>query len=72
MVGLDEAFVKLAVKEVDAMVYDRPQLLQYLKNYKDEKLYLAKSDYYKQGYGFAFPLNSTLIHEVNRSLLELV
>lgn len=69
--GLDAAFVKLADKEVDAVVYDRPQLLYYLKNHKDENLYLAKAEYYRQGYGFAFPLNSTHVQEVNRSLLEL-
>lgn len=68
---LNEAVSKLKNKEVDAVVYDRPQLLYYLKNTHDESLYIAKAEYYKQGYGFAFPLNSTLVYEVNRALLEL-
>ena len=68
---LNEAVSKLKNKEVDAVVYDRPQLLYYLKNKHDESLHIAKAEYYKQGYGFAFPLNSTLVYEVNRALLEL-
>ncbi|MBP7400362.1 MAG: transporter substrate-binding domain-containing protein [Chitinophagales bacterium] len=66
-----EAITKLKNKEVDAVVYDRPQLLYYLKNNKDEDLYISKAEYYKQGYGFAFPLNSLLISDVNQALLEL-
>ncbi len=68
---LNQAIAKLDAKVVDAVVYDRPQLLYFLKNHKDEKLFIAKAEYYKQGYGFAFPLNSNLVHEVNRALLEL-
>lgn len=68
---LDEAITKLKNKEVDAVVYDRPQLLYYLKNNKDEDLYISKAEYYKQGYGFAFPVNSVLIPDVNRALLQL-
>jgi len=34
-------------------------------------LYIAKAEYYKQGYGFAFPLKDTLVYEVNRTLLKL-
>ncbi|MDN6280482.1 MAG: transporter substrate-binding domain-containing protein, partial [Psychroflexus sp.] len=68
---LSDAFKKLKNKEVDAIVYDRPQLLYHLKNHPDENLYLAKAEYYKQGYGFAFPFAGTeLIYDVNRALLE--
>lgn len=68
---LNEAIFRLKNKEVDAVVYDRPQLLYYLKNTRDESLQIAKAEYYKQGYGFAFPLNSSLVYQVNRALLEL-
>ncbi len=68
---LDEAFTKLDKREVDAIVYDRPQLLYHLKNYGNDNLYLAKAEYYKQGYGFAFPLNTNLVYDANRALLEL-
>lgn len=69
--NLVEAMSKLKDKEVDAVVYDRSQLLYYMKNHKDENLFIAKAEYFKQGYGFAFPEDSKLIYEVNRTLLEL-
>lgn len=68
---LSEAMERLKNKSIDAVVYDRPQLLYYLKNHEDEGLYISKAEYYKQGYGFAFSLNSSLTSEVNRTLLEL-
>ncbi|HLV38522.1 transporter substrate-binding domain-containing protein [Xanthomarina sp.] len=68
---LEEAISKLKKKEVEAVVYDRPQLLYYLNSHNEEDLHMAKAEYYKLNYGFAFPLNSTLTYEVNRSLLEL-
>lgn len=69
--NLDEAIKKLKDKEVNAVVYDRPQMLYYLKNHANENLHIAKAEYYKQGYGFAFPMNSDLIYDINRALLEL-
>ncbi|TYB76429.1 transporter substrate-binding domain-containing protein [Bizionia myxarmorum] len=69
--NLDDAIAKLENKEVDAVVFDRPQLLYFIKQNEKDKLYLSKAEYYKQGYGFAFSLNSELISDVNRSLLEL-
>ena len=68
---LSEALSKLKNKEVDAVVYDRPQLLYYMKNHKNEELFIAKAEYFKQGYGFAFPEESKLVYEVNRALLQL-
>jgi len=69
--NLNEAIKKLKSKSVDAVVYDNPQLLYFLKNNDNEDLYISKAEYYKQGYGFAFPLNSKLLLDVNRILLEL-
>lgn len=69
--NLAEAIEKLENKDVEAVVFDRPQLLYYLKNNENENLYISKAEYYKQGYGFAFPGNSQLILDVNRTLLEL-
>lgn len=68
---LDEAVMKLKDRDVEAVIYDRPQLRYYLKNHADEGLYLSKAEYFKQGYGFAFPLKSPLVHDVNRTMLEL-
>jgi polar amino acid transport system substrate-binding protein len=69
--NLDDAIAELINKKVDAVVYDRPQLLYFLKNNKSENLYISKAEYFKQGYGFAFPLNSQLVLDVNKILLEL-
>ncbi len=69
--NLSEAIEKLKNKQVDAVVYDRPQLLYFLKDKDNENLYISKAEYYKQGYGFAFPINSTLIFKVNLNLLNL-
>ena len=69
--NLDEAIKMLESKDVEAVVFDRPQLLYYLKNNNDEKFYISKAEYSKQGYGFAFPTDSELIFCVNRTLLEL-
>ncbi|PKR79747.1 ABC transporter substrate-binding protein [Brumimicrobium salinarum] len=68
---LEEAMEMLKNKEVDAVVYDRPQLLYYMSENQKENLHLAKAEYYKQGYGFAFKLSSDLVYEINRSLLTL-
>ena len=68
---LEEAISKLKKGDVVAVVYDRPQLLYYLKKEGDEDFFMAKAEYYKQGYGFAFPLQSTLVFDVNRVLLEM-
>ncbi len=68
---LNEAMKMLQNKQVDAIVYDRPQLMYYINNHKDEELEIATAEYYQQGYGFAFPKESDLIFDVNRTLLEL-
>lgn len=68
---IEEAFELLRNREVEAVVYDRPQLLYYINEHPEEDLYIAKAEYYKQGYGFAFPLKDTLVYEVNRTLLKL-
>jgi len=69
--SIEEAMDKLKSKAVDAVVYDRPQLLYYLQNNRSDNYYIAKAEYYKQGYGFEFSLNSKLVNEVNKTLLEL-
>lgn len=69
--NLNEAFTHLLNRKVDAVVYDRPQLLYYLSKHKQDKLYLSKAEYYRQGYGFLFPLNSNIVHKINIELLAL-
>ncbi|MDT0293420.1 transporter substrate-binding domain-containing protein [Mesonia ostreae] len=69
--NLQEAMKLLDEKKVDAVIYDRPQLLYFQTNGLEEEIYIAKAEYYKQGYGVAFPLESKLVNEVNLGLLEL-
>ncbi len=69
--NLGEAIEKLESKKVEAVVFDRPQLLYFLKENNKDNLYISKAEYYKQGYGFAFSENSSLVYDVNRTLLEL-
>ena len=69
--NLREAIDKLKNAEVDAVVFDRPQLLYYLKENKIDNLYISKAEYFKQGYGFAFTTKSKLVREINQPLLEL-
>ena len=68
---LAEAIKMLNAEQVDAIVYDRPQLMHYINTHKDDDLELATAEYYQQGYGFAFPKESNLVFQVNRTLLEL-
>lgn len=68
---LDQAVKKLENKEVQAVVFDRPQLLFYLKEHKNDKLYISKAEYNKQGYGFAFSANDSFTQSINQNLLEL-
>ena len=37
----------------------------------EDEIFIAKAEYYKQGYGVAFPLDSEMVNEVNLGLLEL-
>lgn len=69
--NLQEGYDLLKKKQVDAIVYDRPQLLYFLKQHPDENMAVSTSQYDVQGYGFALPLHTSFLHEVNVALLKL-
>ncbi len=69
--NLDEAYKDLKDQTVDAIVFDRPQLLYYQKNHKDDDIMVSHNQYVRQGYGFAVPLDSHNLHEIDISLLKL-
>lgn len=69
--SLNEAMEKLQNKKIDAVVFDRPQLLFYKNQHKAENIHIPKAEYYKQGYGFAFQTQSPLANPVNLALLKL-
>lgn len=61
----------LTAKKADALVYDRPQLQYYLQQYPGKELVLSVAEFDRQGYGFAFPIKDTSLHQININLLDL-
>lgn len=68
---LNEAYKALKTDKVDAIVFDRPQLLYFHKTHKDEDITISRNEYIRQGYGFAVPMNSHALHEIDITLLKL-
>ncbi len=69
--NLAEAHKLLKNNEVQAIVFDKTQLKYFLKMYPDKSSVIATTAYLKQEYGFAFPLNSTIVSDFNIELLKL-
>ncbi|MGV8995014.1 MAG: transporter substrate-binding domain-containing protein [Flavobacterium sp.] len=69
--NLKEGYDLLKNKEVDAVVFDRPQMMYYLEQNPDKHMIISVAEYLKQGYGFAFPLNSQMVFPLNIQLLKL-
>lgn len=61
---------QLLLERADAVVYDYPVLLNYVKNNPD-KVNLIPVMFDKQYYGFVFPKDSKLTREVNISMLRI-
>lgn len=71
VVSLQEGYDMLKAGRVDAVVYDRPQLLYFLQEHPDQDLMVSPLKYEPQGYGFAFPLRSPLVHQADVALLQM-
>lgn len=69
--NLEEGYQLLKDKQVDALVFDRPQILYFLKNHTEAEVAVSQAEYLKQGYGFVFPLHSENVQEFNIHLLRL-
>jgi polar amino acid transport system substrate-binding protein len=69
--SLKEGYDLLKKKQVDAVVYDRPQLLYFMQQHHDESAAVSVAEYDRQGYGFALPLHTALLHQVNVALLQI-
>lgn len=67
----EEGYRLLKSGRVDAVVYDRPQLLYFLNEHPDRDVAISTAQYQRQGYGFALPLHTTALHEMNVALLAL-
>jgi polar amino acid transport system substrate-binding protein len=68
---LQNGYDLLSQETVDAVVFDRPQLLYFLQHHRDSHLAVSNAEYMRQNYGFAVPLSSTLAHPMNVNLLRL-
>lgn len=68
---LAAAFDALEAGRVNAVVYDRPQILYYLREHPGKEFDTTPHEYMPQGYGMVIPQNSPLITRLNVSLLRL-
>lgn len=67
---LEAGYKLLKNKEVDAVVFDRPQIKFFLEKNADEDVTLSDMEYEKQGYGFAYAPNFKLRSKLNVDLLR--
>lgn len=70
--SLEGGYQALKEHKADAIVFDRPQLRYFLQNHRELKAEVSLAQYQSQGYGFAFPKNSTFAHQASVQLLHLV
>jgi polar amino acid transport system substrate-binding protein len=70
---LKDCYSALKAHKVAAVVFDRPEMLYFLKKHQDEDVVISGKRYMRQGYGFAVPLNadSKKLHEIDINLLKL-
>lgn len=69
--NLEEGYTLLKARKVDAVFYDRPQLLYFLQDHGEDDLSVSVADYVRRGYGFAVPLESRLLRRLNLGLLDM-
>lgn len=70
-VNLDSCYSALKDKRVDAIVFDRPQLLYFFKQKHEKDMAVAPTQYQPQGYGFAFRRQSPYMPQVDVELLRM-
>lgn len=69
--SLQSGYNLLTQLAVDAVVFDRPQLLYLLQQHVDSRLAVSTAEYRRQNYSFAVALSSTLVSPLNVHLLQL-
>jgi polar amino acid transport system substrate-binding protein len=69
--SLEQGYSLLQNGEVDAIVFDRPQLRYLMREKHEPKFAVSSAEYMRQNYGFAMPVGTTLLHSVNINLLQL-
>lgn len=68
---LDSCYAALKAKRVDAIVFDRPQLLYFFQKKQDTEMAVSAAQYQPQGYGFAFGMHSPYMPGVDVELLHM-
>jgi polar amino acid transport system substrate-binding protein len=68
---IDAAYQALLGKEVDAVVFDAPELSYYAGHDGKGKVQLVGAVFRKENFGIVFPIDSPLRKEVDRALLDL-
>lgn len=71
MVSLDSSYAALVDSRVDAIVFDRPQLLYFFQQKHEKGMAVAPAEYQPQGYGFAFPMQTPYMPQVDVELLRM-
>jgi len=61
----------LTAQKVNAIVFDRSELLYYQNSHPDQDMSISGGEYQKVGYGFAFSMSQHHIHDIDVALLEL-
>jgi polar amino acid transport system substrate-binding protein len=69
---LQQGYQLLSGRQVDSVVFDRPQLLYYLQRQPDAQMAVSSAEYMHQNYGFAMSnASADLAHTMNVHLLAL-
>jgi polar amino acid transport system substrate-binding protein len=68
---LHESYQLLKQNQIEAVLFDRPQLLYFLRQNHDSSVKISNAQYQPQGYGFAFAQGSNFAHQANVRLLQL-
>ena len=69
---IDEAYAALLEKKADAVVFDEPNLLHFVKYESKDKTQIVGRRYQTQAYGIALPPGSPLREPVTIALLKFI
>lgn len=70
--NIQEGLEALSKQEIDAFVYDRPLMQYIIRKQFSDTLFVTKSTFAKQRYGFVFQQGSPLREEFNKALLKIL
>lgn len=71
ILDLKDGFNKLMNHKIDGVVFNKPELQYFNRQFADNAAIVSIAEYERQGLGFAFPLHSGMVHDFNIELLNL-